>query len=283
MSAVAGSSARSLDRTFWSLPFVGGRYVTAPRRVSPLARWLPSVAFYPSYASIILRAAWKAKRRRYDDVDWSRSSLEVVRALESVGCQFDISGVDHIERLAGPCVFAGNHMSTLETSVLPVVIQPTRHVTFVVKKSLIDYPVFKHVMRSRDPIAVSQTNPREDLKTTLVEGAERLNRGISIVVFPEGSRMKAFNPEQFNTISVKLAGRAGVPVVPLALSTDAWDLGRPFSDVGRIRPDRRIRMEFGEPLLVEGRGVDQQRGLIDFISSRLARWREEDGRGPLPG
>jgi 1-acyl-sn-glycerol-3-phosphate acyltransferase len=272
-----------MDRTLWTLPFVGGRYVTAPRRVSRLARWLPSVAFYPKYFSIVGRAAWKAKRGRYDGADWSRSSLEVVRALESVGCRFDISGVEHIDRLAGPCVFAGNHMSTLETSVLPVVIQPARNVTFVVKKSLIDYPVFKHVMRSRDPVAVSQTNPREDLKTTLVEGVERLNRGTSIVVFPEGSRMRTFNAELFNTIAVKLAGRAGVPVVPLALLTDAWDLGRRFSDIGRIRPDRKIHMEFGPPLLVEGRGVDQQRALIDFISSRLARWQEEDGRGSLPG
>ncbi len=279
----AGASARGLDRGLWSLPFVGGRYVTAPRRESLLARGLPSVAFYLKYASIVGRAAWKAKRGRYDGVDWSRSSLEVVRALEAVGCQFDISGVEHVERLVGPCVVAGNHMSTLETSVLPVVIQPIRHVTFVVKQSLIDYPVFKHVMRSRDPIAVSQTNPREDLKTTLIEGTERLSRGISIVVFPEGSRMPSFDPEQFNTISVKLAGRAGVPVVPLALSTSAWELGRRFSDVGKIRPDRKIRMEFGPPLAVEGRGGDQQRAIIDFIHSRLARWQHEDNRATSPG
>jgi 1-acyl-sn-glycerol-3-phosphate acyltransferase len=40
-------------------------------------------------------------------------------------------------------------MSTLETFVLPYLIAPHRPMTFVVKKSLVEYPVFKHVMRAR--------------------------------------------------------------------------------------------------------------------------------------
>jgi len=76
---------------------------------------------------------------------------------------------------------------------------------------------------------------------------------------------------------VKLAGRAGVPLVPFALLTDAWALGRRISDLGRIYPNRKVRIAFGAPLVVDGRGAEQQQALIDFIAAKLAGWRAEDG------
>jgi 1-acyl-sn-glycerol-3-phosphate acyltransferase len=275
-TVVAESAEAAAAHPF--LRVVNGVYRSPPRRVGWLARWFPSLAFYPRFFSVVFRGAAAAKRGLYDGRDWSLSSLGVLRALEAVGCQVEITGIDHIERLTGPAVFAGNHMSTLETAVLPVVIQPIREVTFVVKQSLVDYPVFKHIMRSRNPIAVTQSNPRADLKTTLSEGADRLSRGSSVVVFPEGRRRAEFDPERFNSIAVKLANRADVPLVPFALLTDAWELGRRVPDLGRIYPDRKVRFAFGAPLVVDGRGTEQQQAVIDFIAGKLAAWRAEDGR-----
>jgi 1-acyl-sn-glycerol-3-phosphate acyltransferase len=179
-------------------------------------------------------------------------------------------------------VIVANHMSTLETAVLPAIIQPILPVTFVVKQSLIDYPVFKHIMRARHPIAVTQTDPRHDLKTMLLEGTARLENGVSIVVFPEGRRSPVFDPARFNTIGVKLAHRAGVPIIPLALYTNAWALGRGrLNDFGRIHPNEKVRFAFGAPIKVNGRGVDENRILVDYITDHLEQWRREDGR-PAP-
>jgi 1-acyl-sn-glycerol-3-phosphate acyltransferase len=275
-TVAADSSVAAAPAPHPFLQIVDGVYRTPPRRLGWLTRTFPSLVFYPQFFSVVFRGSAAAKRRRYGGREWSLSSLGVLRALESVGCQFEITGVKHIERLAGPAVFAGNHMSTLETAVLPVVIQPIREVTFVVKQSLVDYPVFKHIMRSRHPITLSQTNPRADLKTTLLEGEERLGCGVSVVVFPEGTRLAAFDPERFNSIAVKLAGRAGVPVIPVALLTDAWAVGKRIPDLGRIRPERKIRIAFGAPLTVDGRGGEQQEALINFISQNLATWQAED-------
>jgi 1-acyl-sn-glycerol-3-phosphate acyltransferase len=277
-ATTAGGGAPKHARTNTLVPIEGGLYSTPPRPIGWLARMFPSAMFYAKFARIVWRAAALAKRGRYSGDQWSKSSVAVLRALESVGVEFEFTGVEHLQQVDGPCVIVGNHMSTLETAVLPGVIQPIREVTFVVKKSLVDYPVFKHVMRSRNPIAVSQTNPREDLKTTLVEGAERLQSGASIVVFPEGSRMKTFDPQRFNTIGVKLAGRSGVPIVPLALKTDAWPVGKWISDAGRIDPTKKVRMAFGQPLRVDGRGADQQQAIIDFIQTRLDAWAADEAR-----
>ena len=255
-----------------TIPYTDSRYRSGPTRVSLLARLSPTLAFYGRFLALVYGASVVAKRGRYDDAAWCRSSLAVLRALEGVGVRFEITGIEHLEQLPGPCVLIANHMSLLETAVLPVIVQPVRDVTFIVKQSLLDYPVFKHIMRSRDPIAVSRTNPRQDLKAVLEGGRERLQRGISVIVFPQTTRTGAFQPSQFTTLGIKLALKAGVPVVPLALLTDAWGNGKYFKDFGRIDASRVVRFAFGKPIPVEGRGADQHQAVLDYITGKLQEW-----------
>ncbi len=233
---------------------------------------MPSLLFYRRLLCIVFSGSRQAKHGSYDVNDWSRSSLETKLALERVGVEFDISGREHFRNLDGPCVFIGNHMSTLETFVLPCLIAEYKDTTFVVKQSLVDYPVFKYIMRSRDPITVGRQNPRDDLRAVLDGGAERLQRGMSIVVFPQTTRSEVFDPSEFNSIGVKLAKKAGVPIVPIALKTDAWANGRLLKDFGRIDPSRKVHIAFGEPLRIIGRGDEEHRKTVDFISAKLRQW-----------
>jgi 1-acyl-sn-glycerol-3-phosphate acyltransferase len=198
--------------------------------------------------------------------------LTAARALEAAGVRFDISGLEHVAAVEGSCVFIGNHMSTLETFILPVILLPFKKITFVVKQSLMDYPVFGHVMRSRDPIAVGRTNPREDLRAVLEGGAARLGRGISLVIFPQTTRVPEFVPKEFNTIGIKLAKRADAPVIPFALKTDAWGNGRLVKDFGRIDPSRTVHFAFGAPLRVVQQGAAEHQQVIRFIIEKLRAW-----------
>lgn len=247
-------------------------YRTDPVKPSWLVRMFPSISFYLLFMPVVWRASGQAHHRRYASADWCASSLDILRLLERVGAQVEITGIEHVEQVGGPCVVVGNHMSLLETMVLPVIIQSVRNVTFVVKQSLLEYPVFKYVMRSRNPVAVSRTNPREDFKAVMTGGKERLEDGISIIVFPQTTRTVAFDPEQFNTIGVKLAQKAKVPVIPLALKTDAWGNGKLLKDFGRIDTSKTIRFAFGEPIEVQGRGSDEHQKVIDFIQQKQDEW-----------
>jgi 1-acyl-sn-glycerol-3-phosphate acyltransferase len=248
-------------------------YQTASRDIGMFPRLFPSLAFYLRMLGIIRRAGTQAKRGTYGDREWFSSSLATMRTLEGVGLQLDITGLQHLESLSTPCVIVGNHMSMLETFVLPGLVRPFLPVTFVVKDSLLTYPVFGHVMRSRDPVAVTRTSPREDFATVMKGGTERLDKGISIIVFPQTTRTPAFDRKDFNTIGVKLARRAKVPVVPLALITDAWSNGRLHKDLGRIDVRRKVRMAFGAPLDVEGNGSGTNTAVISFIEDRMKDWR----------
>jgi 1-acyl-sn-glycerol-3-phosphate acyltransferase len=249
-----------------------GTYTTGDRPVGRLARRWPGLVFYARILSITHRCSAQARRGRFDDAAWCAGSLETVRALEEVGVRLRITGLEHVAAAEPPCVFIGNHMSVLETYVLPVLLVPYMPITFVVKRSLLDYPVFGHVMRSRDPIAVGRTNPREDLRAVLDGGVERLARGLSIVVFPQSTRTAVFDPQAFNTIGVKLARKASVPVVPFALKTDAWGNGRLLKDFGRIDPARTVHMAFAPPLRIADRGTEEHEAIVRFITTHLARW-----------
>ena len=254
------------------IPFKKGSYRTAPSAISLFARLSPAAAFYAALVRIVFRSSSQAKHGAYGDWEWAASSYDVMRMLENAGLNFDITGMENVAGVKGPCVFIGNHMSALETFVLPCIIEPVKDVTFVVKQSLIDYPVFRYVMRSRDPIAVGRANPREDLRAVLEGGTHILTGGRSLVIFPQTTRTPVFDPKEFNTIGIKLARKANVPVLPIALKTDAWGNGKKLKDFGKIDPSKKVYFSFGEPMLIKDRGVEEHNAVIAFIEEHLRDW-----------
>ncbi len=230
--------------------------------------------FTLKYAGVVLRTRKEAIKGKYDTKAWADSSIYIFRFIEKAGGVFRITGMENISRDPGPVVIIGNHMSTLETMVLPGIVAPHREVTFVVKESLVKHPLFGHVMRSRDPIVVGRTDPRKDFETVMTKGMELLSRGTSIIIFPQSTRSVEFKPEEFNSLGVKLAKRAGVKVVPLALKTDFWGQGKIIKELGPLDSSKHIYFSFGEPFAVKGAGKTENQQVIDFIEASLREWKE---------
>jgi 1-acyl-sn-glycerol-3-phosphate acyltransferase len=249
-----------------------GNYVSTGTVPSFLAKQFPSVVFYARFIYIVVRNSLLAQRGRYGDAQWYQSSLDVLRSLESIGARIHISGLNVLSSVNGPAVLVANHMSTLETIFLPGIVQPYKDCTFVIKRGLIEYPVFKHLMLARSPIVVDRVNPREDLMRVLRQGADLLARGRSVIVFPQTTRTTFFDPAQFNSIGVKLAREAGVPIVPVAVRSDAWGNGRAIKEFGKIDPSVPVHFAFGNPIHVEGRGSAAHQAVITFISDHLRGW-----------
>jgi 1-acyl-sn-glycerol-3-phosphate acyltransferase len=225
------------------------------------------------YASIVLRTRKEAIRKVYDTKAWTDSSFEILRFIERIGGIFHITGMENITRSPGSVLFISNHMSTLETMILPSIIGPHKELTFVVKESLVKHPLFGDVMRSRNPVVVGRTDPRKDLEAVMNGGVEVLNNGISIVIFPQSTRNVEFNPEEFNSLGVKLAKKAGVEVVPIALKTDFWGNGKLIKELGRMDHHKHIHIKFGEPFRITGNGREENQKIIDFIKSSLKEWK----------
>ena len=256
--------------------FENGSYKTAAQRLTFMAKTFPSLTFYRDLLCIVRAGSKQAKHSSYDTSDWCRDSLLTLRALERVGVSVEVTGLENITSFDGPCVFIGNHMSTLETFVLPTLIAPIKDTTFVVKQSLVDYPVFKHIMRARDPITVGRVNARDDFKAVLDGGTARLAAGLSVIIFPQTTRSMVFDPAAFNTIGIKLAKKTGAPIVPIALKTDAWNNGSLLKDYGKIDPANPVHFAFGKPLRIKDRGTEEHETIIAFITEKLKEW-----KGPL--
>lgn len=248
-------------------------YATPEGKGGPFASRLPTLAFFCRLLRIVYEQGCRAERAPYTPQQWVEGSIAVLDILEACGLRVHVEGLHHSMNLEGPCVFIANHMSTMETFLLPGMLQPHRPVTFVVKESLLAYPWFGAVLRSRDPIAVGRTNPRQDLAAVMEGGVERLRAGTSIIVFPQSTRSDGIDNETFNSIGVKLAKKADVPIIPIALRTDAWSTGSLVKELGRIRPERPVHFRFGEPMRVTGNGKTEHAAIFDFIKTQLNEWR----------
>lgn len=230
--------------------------------------------FTLKYASIVFRTRRQAKIGLYDTQAWADSSFYIFRFIEKTGGRFDIQGMENISATNGPVLFISNHMSTLETMIFPCIIAPHREVTFVVKDSLVKHPLFGDVMRSRNPIVVERTDPRKDFEIVMSKGQELLSSGVSIVIFPQSTRSDNFDPAEFNTLGVKLARKAGVPVVPVAIKTDFWGNGKLLKELGPLDSRKTIHFKFGEPFNITGNGREDNQRIIDFVQSSLDEWKE---------
>ncbi|MEN8140557.1 MAG: lysophospholipid acyltransferase family protein [Thermodesulfobacteriota bacterium] len=255
-----------------TLPLTDHCYRTAPDASTWLGRTLPSFTYYLTLVRCVFQGAFLAKKGRYDLKQWCAGSHAMLTALERTGAQVEVSGLEHLENLPGPAVIVGNHMSMLETVILPIIICPIRQMTYVLKEDLLNYPIFKHILTAVKVIAVTRTNPRQDLKIVMGEGLNRLEKGCSVLVFPQTTRSTTFDPSQMSSIGVKLAKKGKVSLVPLALKTDALQNGKMIKDLGRIDPRKSVHFAFGEPLEVEGKGTAEHEVITDFIAEKLAAW-----------
>ncbi|KAF0152572.1 MAG: 1-acyl-sn-glycerol-3-phosphate acyltransferase [Ignavibacteria bacterium] len=236
----------------------------------------PTLYFFSHLFRIISYSNRQAKLGTYNGERWTFSSADVVRSIEKAGVRLHFEGVDILRNLNGPVVFIGNHMSTLETMVLPCLIHPYRKVVYVIKQELAEYPLFGPVALARDPILVGRENPREDLRIVMEEGSEKLSNGKSVIIFPQKTRSQIIDSSSFNSLGVKLAKRSSVPVVPIALLTDAWGKGKLIKDFGKIDTKKTVRICFGSPIDVKGNGAAEHQQVIDFISNKLIEWGRSD-------
>ncbi len=250
-------------------------YTSMEQDLGFVARHFPSLAFYSrALCGPVFRLCYAAQKERCTDYCWANESTAFGKVLEKVGCRIEVNGMDHVDAVEGPCIFVGNHMSTLETFLLPGILRPRRPVTFIIKDSLMKTPFFKEVLASRDVICVGRSNPREDLKCVMEEGKKRLDAGISLIIFPQSTRSVEFNPKKFNSIGVKLAKHSARPIIPLALKTDAWAQGSLIKDFGAIYPERIVHFAFGKALQIQEQGKAEHAQTCAFIEEHLKKWSE---------
>ncbi|GEN24973.1 lysophosphatidic acid acyltransferase [Halomonas cupida] len=176
------------------------------------------------------------------------------------GVRYEISGR---ENLSGePVVMLANHQSEWETVYLQLLKPP---VCTVLKKELLSIPIFGWALRLLHPIALDRSKPARAMRQVLSQGTARLKEGLTVLIFPEGTRVEPGKRRRYNKSGTVIACRAGVPVVPVAHNAGECWPGRDW-----VKRPGRISLVVGEPIPTLGRTPEEVLVEVEsWIEARL--------------
>ncbi|MFL6711984.1 MAG: lysophospholipid acyltransferase family protein [Sulfurifustis sp.] len=160
---------------------------------------------------------------------WSVLQLWMLKVF--CGIRHEVHGRENIPR--GPAVIMAKHQSTWETLAFALIFPPQ---TWVLKRDLMWVPLFGWALALLKPIAIDRGSKRAAVQQVIAQGRERLQEGIWIIVFPEGTRMSPGEHRRWGRSGAALAAAAGVPVVPVAHNAGHyWRRRRFLKDPGTIQ------------------------------------------------
>jgi len=257
-----------------------GEYSTPPESTNS---YLPSLFATPFFMFGLVYGyirSWHETRgmRDYYANYWGRSSWHFARLCERCGGRLHIAGFKERVQSGEPVVYVANHMGQLETYLLPSVLLSFGGLAVIIKSEISKMPFFGAVARASRCIMVDRVNPLADLRKVLEEGTKVIQEERrSVLIFPQGTRHALFEGSTFNSLGAKLAQRAGVPMVPVAVKTDFMPIGKVLKDVSAIRPRRPVRIECGPaiPAVPDTKAMVAQ--AVGFIEGKLGEWEREDG------
>ena len=157
---------------------------------------------------------------------------------------FEVIGKEN--QIAGAAMVCSNHSAMIDPFQIAISFGIDDNVHVIAKVELFRIPVISTILWKMGMICVDRSiNDIESIKTSLLY----LKRGEKVVIFPEGTRLSEFDAHAAKSGAVKLAERAGVPIIPVFVTRK-----KPFF--------RRSKVVFGEPYLIEKQ--DKKRVADDY-------------------
>jgi len=178
-----------------------------------------------------------------------------------------VEGLEKIDQEAN-YVFVANHASYMD---IPAILARLPHqFRFFAKKGLFSIPFLGWHLKRAGHLPVDRSNARNSLKS-MSEGARIVaERGVSVLLFPEGGRTpEGLRP--FKEGAAYIAIKAGVPIVPMAI------VGmRPLLPMGSIhlRAGRAV-LRIGEPISTKGLKLHDREALTERMRDAVVQLLEE--------
>ena len=171
-----------------------------------------------------------------------------------LGIQNRVTGMENLPQGAkDPAVLLVKHQSTWETFVMPALMP--HPLAYVFKKELLRVPFFGWAMARMDMIHIDRGQRSQAFAKVVTQGKRLMGEGVWVIMFPEGTRIPRGQVGQYKTGGTRLAIEAGVPVIPIAVtSAKCWptkafikkpgvvdiSIGKPIASLGR-EPDELMQ------------------------------------------
>jgi 1-acyl-sn-glycerol-3-phosphate acyltransferase len=184
----------------------------------------------------------------------------------TTGVTYSVSGKENLPENE-TCVFWAKHQSILELYILQHFMP--RH-TWVFKKILLHVPFFGWGLRVIEAIGIDRKGGRSAVEQIIDIGTQRLNDGISVMLFPEGTRMPIGKTRKYGRSGAYLAKEAGHKIVPIA------------HNAGEFWGRQNLIINPGEVKIVIGSPIDPTNKTVDEISRECKAWIEQTMRNISP-
>ena len=222
----------------------------------------------PPFAAIVSVAAALGVAERPGGIYWWIPRVWTRALLWAGGVTVRVHGADRMGTGREPRIFASNHVSWYDVFVLAATLP---RYAFVAKAELLRIPIFGAGARAVGTVSIERDN-RKSAFASYDAAAAQVRGGRPVIVFPEGTRGRAYSLRPFKKGPFVLAIAAQVPVIPVVvhgtmaiMPKGAW----------RIRPGV-VDLHLLDPIPTSGLTYDDRDALSATVHARMAEVLERE-------
>ena len=181
--------------------------------------------------------------------------------LKVAGVRLTVIGEEHVPKDQA-VLYIGNHRSYFD--ILLTYSRCPRLTGYVAKVEMLRYWLLRDWMKALYCLFLDREDMKAGLKTIL-QGIEYIKNGISICIFPEGTRNRQEEMLPFKEGSLKMAEKTGCPIIPMAITNSAeiFENHLPF-----VRPCHVI-LEYGTPILPKELSKEDRKFLGAYTQKKI--------------
>lgn len=180
--------------------------------------------------------------------------------LKVAGVKLTIIGEENIPD--EPVLYIGNHRSYFD--ILLTYSRCKRRTGYIAKKEMLGYPLLRDWMKRLYCLFLDREDPRQGLKTIL-QAIEYVKQGISICIFPEGTRNtgEELSMLPFHAGSFKIAEKGKCPIVPISLNNTAEIFENHFPQIKKTH----VILEYGKPIYTDELDKETKKHLAEYCQN----------------
>ena len=193
------------------------------------------------------------------------SSLRIVQGafkliLWITGVKVTVIGEENIPD--EPVLFIGNHRSFFD--ILLTYSRCKRLTGYVAKKEMLKFPLLRDWMKNLYCLFLDRENAKEGLKTILT-AIDYVKQGISICIFPEGTRNKGeeLSMLPFKEGAFKIATKTGCAIVPISMNNTAAIFENQFPRIKKVN----VIVEYGTPIYPKDLAPEDKKHIGAYVQN----------------
>lgn len=183
--------------------------------------------------------------------------------LNIISAKIELKGKENIPK--STCLFVSNHQGFLD---IPIIVHSLdRTIGFIAKKEITKFKLITYWMKQIKCVFIDRKSLRESMKS-INEAVQILKNGHSMVIFPEGTRSKGPKLGEFKKGSLKLALKAKVPIVPIAID-GSYKL-REGNSHNKIR-SANVKVTICKPIYIENLSKEQLSDISNIVRQEIIK------------